>query len=61
MFIEVHEVITDDSVTAELKVSWCRQLDKGWKVLSTENIRVRAHEYRKWVRYHPRGEAIDAD
>ena len=56
IFIEVLEVLSDDGETAELKVSWNRQLDTYWRVLSVEHFRVRSRDYGAWTTYHPRGD-----
>lgn len=56
IFAEVHEILSDDGKTAELRLSWCRQLGSGWKVLGTENTRIRERDYPTWVTYFPRGE-----
>lgn len=60
MFMEILAVISDDGETAELRVSWNKQMDKGWKPLGAENIRVRASEYSSWVSCQPRGIKLDA-
>lgn len=58
LFFEQLAVLNDDGECAELTVSWCKQLDKGWKKLGTENIRIRSTEYPKWGTYFPRGDDL---
>lgn len=55
-FIERIEVISDDGKTAELKVSWCHQLNKGWRKIGKEHIRIRERDYPNWMTYFPRGD-----
>jgi hypothetical protein len=58
MFLEVLEVLDDTGETAELKVAWKKQLDKGFKHLAVENIKVRPRDYPRWVSYFPRGDDL---
>lgn len=58
MFIEIDSIISDDGQTAELVVTWNRQLSHGWKPVSKENIRVRESDYKKWTHHFPRGDKI---
>jgi len=60
MFLEVIAVLSDDGITAELKVSHCRQLHKEWASLSVENLRVRPKDYASWCSYQPRGDDRNA-
>lgn len=55
LFFEVIEVLSDTGFTAELKVTWHKQLDKGWRKLVTENTKIREREYANWNTYYPRG------
>lgn len=57
-FLVVLEVVHDDGKTAELKVGWGFQKQHGWKILSTENIRIREREYSWWTPHQPKGEKI---
>ena len=56
LFFEVLEVLHDDGDTAELKVAWCRQNDRSYRVLAVENTRIQKKDYINWVSYLPRGE-----
>jgi len=60
IFIQLLDVLSDDGKTAELRVKWCRQLDKGWRALGVENTRVRERDYASWSTHFPRGEDLDA-
>lgn len=59
LFIEILEIIEDTESMTTLRVSWNRQLHDMWRVLGTENIRVRQKEFQNWVTYNPRGGKIE--
>lgn len=61
MFFEVLDVIRDDGETADLKVTWCKKVTRGWKQLVTENVKITRRDYGAWVSYTPPGEMIHED
>lgn len=55
-FVEVHEVVSDNGISAELKVTWYTQMHDGWRKVCTDQFLVSKNQYHKWTNYHPRGE-----
>jgi len=58
VFMEVVNILADDGQSAELTVSWYRQLSRDYRLMATENIRIRMSDYPMWVTYQPNGNKV---
>jgi hypothetical protein len=58
-FIKVVDILLDDGIAVDLKVSWCTQLNNGWREYSQGTMRIREKEFQDWSIYFPRGEMVN--
>lgn len=54
-FVEVHEVLFDSGISAEIRVTWYTQLHDGWRKLCTDQFVISKNHYARWAHYTPRG------